>query len=120
MQAGMINFSKIRLHKGDQRSAFEELTSQLFYSEESCDESFRRVEGSGGDGGVEAYWNPEPGEKSGFQAKYFSVLGASQWKQLTTGFTADTVEQIVEPIKISEPILLNDTGYITNYRSNTQ
>ena len=44
---------------------------------------FRRVEGSGGDGGVEAYWfNVETKEKLGYQAKYFTRAGEINWQQI--------------------------------------
>lgn len=41
-----------------------------------------RIDGSGGDGGVEAIWNLNDGRKIGYQAKYFLSLGCSQWTQM--------------------------------------
>lgn len=43
---------------------------------------FRRVEGSGGDGGVEAYWIKPNGKKTGYQAKYFLRCGDIDWDQI--------------------------------------
>ena len=43
---------------------------------------FERVEGSGGDGGVEALWVLKDGKKVGYQAKYFLSLGSSSWQQI--------------------------------------
>ena len=45
--------------------------------------SFYRIDGSGGDGGVEAYWEMKDGNKIGYQAKYFpNRLTPSQWSQI--------------------------------------
>ncbi|WP_446008447.1 hypothetical protein [Candidatus Electrothrix sp.] len=72
----MIDFSKIHGFQSGQRLSFEELVCQLARREEyPADAEFRRVEGAGGDGGVEAYWKKADGRKTGYQAKYF---GSSQ------------------------------------------
>ena len=44
--------------------------------------SFRRVEGSGGDGGVEGYWLLPGGSKYGYQAKYFTRARDIKWAQI--------------------------------------
>jgi len=41
-----------------------------------------RIDGSGGDGGVEAYFEAGPEKTVGLQAKYFDRLGQSQWRQI--------------------------------------
>ena len=79
----MIDFSKINSFGEGQRYAFEELMCQLA-SHESFPEGaqFQRVEGSGGDGGVEAYWTRPDGRKVCYQAKYFLRAGAIDWDQV--------------------------------------
>ena len=80
-----INFSKIR---GDsdagRRENFEKFVCQLARYQRSnagnCE--FRRVEGSGGDGGVEAYWLCPDGTKIGYQAKYWLKARDISWRQV--------------------------------------
>ena len=78
-----IDFSSIRPLRGKQTDGFEELSVQLFYGETESKGEFFAIEGSGGDGGVEAYRERETGEKIGLQSKYWSELGDTQWRQLT-------------------------------------
>lgn len=79
----MIDFSKIHSFQLGQRLSFEELVCQLARREVFPAESeFRRVEGAGGDGGVEAYWLKPNGKKSGYQAKYFLRAGDIDWSQI--------------------------------------
>lgn len=79
----MIDFSEINAFDGGQRESFEELICILAKREkpESATE-FQRVEGSGGDGGVEAIWLLSDGAKVGYQGKFFASLGNSQWGQM--------------------------------------
>ena len=82
-----IDFRSIRPdHGGTRHGGFEEMAVQLFARERKI--AFRsveviRVEGSGGDGGVEAYaYVPEVG-KVGMQAKWFvDEFGDKQFKQI--------------------------------------
>jgi len=83
-----INFSKVRTLSGSQRDGFEEVTSRLFFSEEECEGEFTRVEGRGGDGGVEAYWTGEDGKVIGFQSKFFEKVQATQWRQIDKSISA--------------------------------
>ena len=53
-----IDFGEIRPYEGDRRTGFEG--------------AFRRIEGAGGDGGVEGYFPRPSGSKIGYQAKYLS------------------------------------------------
>jgi predicted ATPase len=79
----MIDFSKIRSYKGSQSAGFEELICQLGRRDQSHDSlEFRRVEGAGGDGGVEAYWKKRDGSEIGYQAKYFLKSGDIDWSQV--------------------------------------
>lgn len=78
-----IDFGSIRPLRGKQTDGFEELSVQLFYGETEGQGEFFAIEGSGGDGGVEAYRERETGEKIGLQSKYWTDLGDAQWRQLT-------------------------------------
>ncbi|MCI5142429.1 MAG: ATP-binding protein, partial [Candidatus Electrothrix sp. ATG1] len=79
----MIDFSKIHGFQSGQRLSFEELVCQLACREGyPADAEFRRVEGAGGDGGVEAYWKKADGRKTGYQAKYFLRTGDIDWGQI--------------------------------------
>jgi hypothetical protein len=79
----MICFSKIHGFQAGQCHSFEELVCQLAGREEyPADAEFRRVEGSGGDGGVEAYWKKADGKKIAYQAKYFLRTGDIDWGQI--------------------------------------
>lgn len=78
-----IKFSDIRALEGRQDKGFEELCVQLFH--ELCGEKLsqvERVEGRGGDGGVEAIASTESNRKFGLQSKFFYQLGTSQWSQI--------------------------------------
>jgi hypothetical protein len=78
-----IDFAGIRSHKLGQRHSFEELVCQLARRERVAPgTAFRRVDGAGGDGGVEAYWLLPDGAEAGFQAKYFLRTGDIDWEQL--------------------------------------
>lgn len=78
-----IDFCSIRSLRGKQNDGFEELAVQLFRGETVGEGAFFRVEGSGGDGGVEAYRLQPDGRKIGLQSKYFKTLGRDQWCQIT-------------------------------------
>jgi len=83
-----IKFSEIRTLDGRQDKGFEELCVQLLH-ELSGEKLLQidRVEGSGGDGGVEAIASAESGQKIGLQAKFFSKLGGAQWTQINESVT---------------------------------
>ncbi|QSE44609.1 hypothetical protein JW980_09785 [Acinetobacter johnsonii] len=80
----MFDFSSIKsIDAGGPRNSFEELMCQIAQLEKIPDANiFRRVEGAGGDGGLEAYWILENGEKIGYQAKYFLRSGGIDWTQI--------------------------------------
>jgi hypothetical protein len=65
----MIDFDRIRGDFPDgQRGAFEELVCQLARRQAPDQKSFRRIEGSGGDGGVECVHRAPAGGLVGYQA----------------------------------------------------
>ncbi len=81
----MFSWSEINSFNGSQNNAFEELVCQLARSEEIADSvHFYRI--AAPDGGVEAYSKLNNGEEYGWQAKFFSELGNSQWEQITESF----------------------------------
>ena len=84
-----INFKNIRPYEGDVRKGFEELVCQLARRQPplSTGALDRRVEGSGGDGGVEFYWILPDGSEHGFQAKYFLNTKDIDWRQIDKSVT---------------------------------
>lgn len=79
----MSDFSKINGFSLGQRNAFEELVCQLARLEKFPHGStFKRIEGAGGDGGVEALWTKPTGRKTGYQAKYWLRSGDIDWQQI--------------------------------------
>lgn len=80
-----IDWKNIRTLNNSQNSAFEELVCQLARDEESPDRiAFTKV--GAPDGGVEAYATQRNGDEFGWQAKYFTSMGSSQWSQLAESF----------------------------------
>lgn len=78
-----VDFARIKGFRSGQRDSFEELVCQLARREKHpVAARFRRVDGAGGDGGVEAYWLYPSGEKHGYQAKYFPRAGDIDWGQV--------------------------------------
>jgi energy-coupling factor transporter ATP-binding protein EcfA2 len=83
-----IKFSEIRALEGRQDKGYEELCVQLLHELSGANLSqIDRIEGRGGDGGVEAIASTESGLKIGLQTKFFSKLGASQWTQIDDSVT---------------------------------
>lgn len=82
----IYNFSITNLRVGPEgiRNSFEEFCCQLFRRAPEVPEKsrFRRVRGSGGDGGVEAVWLLPNGMAWGVQAKHFSKLEVSEKRQM--------------------------------------
>jgi hypothetical protein len=78
---------KLRGFNGDIKNGFEELVCQLArsqYENHEDVETFTRV--AAPDGGVEAYCIFENGEEYGWQAKFFTQMGRTQWQQLDKSF----------------------------------
>jgi len=85
----MIDFTKIRGYSAGQRAAFEALVCQLARRDVSARGAlFRRVDGSGGDGGTEAYWVLPDGSEVGYQAKFFTRSGDIDWTQIDKSVAA--------------------------------
>jgi len=75
-----INWNSIRPLNGSQQSGFEELCTQLASDELPNDTKFVRK--GTPDAGVECYAILADDSEWGWQAKYFTNLGESQWSQL--------------------------------------
>jgi hypothetical protein len=74
-----IDFLRIRGDLPDgQRGAFEELVCQLARRDAPSVGSFRRIEGAGGDGGVECLVKSADGTV-GYQAKFYTKSGDIDW-----------------------------------------
>jgi hypothetical protein len=74
-----IDFSRIRGDLPDgQRGAFEDLVCQLARRDAPSVDSFRRIEGAGGDGGVECLVKSSDGTV-GYQAKFYTKSGEIDW-----------------------------------------
>ena len=80
-----LRWQDIKSFNSSQNNAFEELVCQLAREESIEDrKEYHRV--AAPDGGVEAYCVLENGDEYGWQAKYFSSMGTSQWRQLEESF----------------------------------
>ncbi len=91
-----IDFSKIRPDsKGTRQGGFEEMVVQLFARqphEAHPDARVNRVEGAGGDGGVEAYADVPGTGKVAVQAKWFTdKLDDSKFRQIDKSVRAALV-----------------------------
>jgi hypothetical protein len=85
----MIDFAAIRPHRNSQNNGFEELVVQLARRYPPLGaKSFRRIEGAGGDAGVEALWLMHDGSAIGLQAKYFLRVRDIDWTQIDKSVTA--------------------------------
>ena len=80
-----IRWDNIKSYNNSQNNAFEELVCQLAREEDIVEKKkFYRV--AAPDGGVESYCILENGDEYGWQAKFFSTMGTSQWGQLKESF----------------------------------
>lgn len=78
-----MDYRRIRGMDSGQRLAFEELVCQLARREPpAADAEFRRIEGAGGDGGIEAYWLLSDGSEVGYQAKYYLKTAEIDWANI--------------------------------------
>jgi hypothetical protein len=78
-----IDFRQVRPLKGTKHGGFEELCVSLFREEMGNPPDLLRIDGAGGDGGVEAYVQTGPQRAVGLQAKYFEQLRDRQWRQIS-------------------------------------
>lgn len=110
-----IDFSRIRASDGatgSRRDGFEEMAVELFRRQEAKGLPLVHVEGSGGDGGVEAFFVCEERGKVAVQAKNFvTKLDSPQWKQLD-----DSVQQALE----NHPDLREYHVYVPRERTPSQ
>ena len=106
----MIDFSQISLFHSGQRDSFEELVCQLARHDDFPKGSiYKRVDGAGGDGGVEAYWTKPNGKKTGYQAKLFLRSGDIKWAQIDKSVTqALTTHPELERYVVAFPCDLTD------------
>jgi len=81
-----VDFDNIRPYQGSKNKAFEELVSQIICIETQEKGTFRRVEGAGGDGGVEGYLILQNGSEIGIQCKFINKITNSQWTQIQKSF----------------------------------
>jgi len=80
-----IEWQNIKSFNNSKNNAFEELICQLAREESIANKKeFYRI--AAPDGGVEAYCVLDNDEEYGWQAKYFSSMGTSQWSQLKESF----------------------------------
>ncbi|MDL2316821.1 NACHT domain-containing protein [Desulfovibrio sp. OttesenSCG-928-A18] len=83
MQSCSIEFKNILEFHGRKDKAFEELVCQLAaITPPDSGASYRRIEGAGGDGGIESCWVKTDGSLVGIQAKYFLKSGDINWEQV--------------------------------------
>ncbi|MGW4048568.1 hypothetical protein [Streptomyces sp. NPDC004721] len=100
-----VDLFAIRALRGDQRHGFEEFCCQLARQDVPAEGGrFVRVEGAGGDGGVEAYWELTDGTKIGFQAKFFQKLDVAQVEKSVR--TALNVHPTLVRMVVCAPITL--------------
>lgn len=83
-----ISFEHIRLHRGSQEHAFEELCCQLAGLEIRPGNATHYRKGRGSDGGLECFTRFADGTETGWQVKYYWKMDASLTGSLTKSFTA--------------------------------
>ncbi len=105
-----MNFKNFNTHNDSHENSFEAFGSQLFKSyvlrEFSANlHETHIVNGSGGDGGVEAFAVLKDSSKVGFQAKYFDkALGNSQFSQIKKSLeTALSIHPTIKEYVIAIP-----------------
>ena len=87
-----MDYRRIRGMDSGQRHTFEELICQIARRDPpEPGAEFRRIEGAGGDGGIEAYWLLSDGSKIGYQAKCYWKSGDIDWVNIT-----DSVERAMQ------------------------
>ncbi|MDX0110451.1 hypothetical protein GOC33_32105, partial [Sinorhizobium meliloti] len=85
----MLDFSKLRPEAGGFRGAFEGLICQLGRRHPPPDAlHFVTIDGSGGDGGLEAYWVCKNGIELGYQAKFHLKSSDVDWSKIDGSVSA--------------------------------
>lgn len=72
-----FDLRKIRLHKGSQNKAFEELCCQLASLEPRPAEAVHHRKGAGADAGVECFTLWPDGTETGWQVKFYTAMDAN-------------------------------------------
>lgn len=121
-----IDWRTIKPLNGSQNNAFEELICQLARDEPIANKTeFYRV--AAPDGGVEAYCVSANGEEYGWQAKFFSSMGNSQWSQLKDSLETTlrthpnlTKYYICIPLDRQDPRINNQSWFMDKWNEKTQ
>lgn len=83
----MIDLTNIKPHGDSLDKAFEELVCLIAKRlPPPKADVYKRIEGSGGDGGTESYWELKDGSKVLYQAKYFTKNSEIKWSQMQDSF----------------------------------
>jgi hypothetical protein len=118
-----IDWLKLRPFNGDIKNGFEELVCQLARAESIKDkQQFIRV--AAPDGGVEAYCILTNGNEYGWQAKYFSSMGDSQWVQIDKSFKIAFAKHpslkkyyICTPLDRQDPRIVNEKWFMDKWNN---
>ncbi len=121
-----IDWQNIKSFNNSQNNAFEELVCQMAREESISDKKdFYRI--AAPDGGVEAYCVLINGEEYGWQAKYFSSMGSSQWSQVKKSFKTAlkthpnlTKYYICIPLDRQDPRCGNKMWFMDEWNKKTQ
>ncbi len=117
-----IDWIKLRPFNGDIKNGFEELVCQLARAENIKEkQQFIRV--AAPDGGVEAYCILTNGDEYGWQAKFFSSIGKSQWTQLDDSFKQAFAKHpnlkkyyICTPLDRQDPQIANEKWFMDKWK----
>ncbi|MFT3688991.1 hypothetical protein [Paenirhodobacter sp.] len=85
----MLDISNLRPDPAALRTPFEGLICGLarrFPPDERA--TFSWIAGSGGDGGLEAYWTTPAGDEVGYQAKFYRSSGEVDWSKINASVSA--------------------------------
>jgi phage gp46-like protein len=106
----MLEFRRLRGGVDGQRGSFERLVCHLaeMFPPAGASE-FRKIEGAGGDGGVEAYWVLSNGTERGWQAKFHQDAGDINWTALNGSITtAMSTHPAILHVTVAMPCDLTD------------
>jgi hypothetical protein len=117
-----IDWIKLRPLNGDIKNGFEELVCQLARAESIKDkQQFIRV--AAPDGGVEAYCILTNGDEYGWQAKYFTSMGDSQWTQIDKSFKTAFGKHpnlkkyyVCTPLDRQDPRIANEKWFMDKWK----
>jgi hypothetical protein len=106
----MIDFRRIREHRGTQAGGFEELCCQLASLEDAAPDSTFVRKGPGADQGLECYRRYSSGREVGWQAKYFlDGFGSTQVGDIDDSLTrALAAHPLLDTFIVCLPVDLRD------------